>query len=110
MADLDTADDTMAVDAATAVAPIPATELAWSADLSVDDLALPRPWHAVQRTALGIFAVCIAIAGGVTVADRTETPKPPPADLATRPPEGGMKSGIFSGGLATRDTPASARY
>lgn len=48
-----------------------ASELAWSAaDDSDGGPAVLRPWRAVYRTALGVFAVCVAVAGAIVVGDR----------------------------------------
>lgn len=52
-----------------------ASELAWSAaDDSEDGPAFLRPWRAVYRTALGVFAVCVAVAGAIVVGDRHWSP------------------------------------
>lgn len=60
------ADVTAAVDAAdTQVAP----ELAWS-QADDDELELPRSWRPAVRIALGVFAACVAIAGGITAIDQ----------------------------------------
>ncbi len=60
------ADDTLAVDA---VATEAAPELAWSL-ADDDELELPRSWRPAIRIALGVFAACVAIAGGITAVDR----------------------------------------
>lgn len=66
MADPHAADVTAAVDAAdTQVAP----ELAWS-QADDDELELPRSWRPAVRIALGVFAACVAIAGGITAIDQ----------------------------------------
>lgn len=49
-----------------------ACELAWSA--ADDGPAVLRPWRAVYRTALGVFALCVAVAGAIVVGDRHWSP------------------------------------
>jgi hypothetical protein len=44
-------------------------QLAWSAADDADDLFLPGSWRPMCRNALG-FAVCVAVAGVITVVDR----------------------------------------
>lgn len=47
-----------------------AVELAWSVEAGDDDDPAPRSWHSVYRSAIGVFATCIAVAGAITVADQ----------------------------------------
>lgn len=60
------ADITAAVDAVETQA---APELAWSL-ADDDELDLPRSWRPAVRIALGVFAACVAIAGGITAIDQ----------------------------------------
>lgn len=78
------ADITTAVDA---VATEAAPELAWSL-ADDDELELPRSWRPAIRIALGVFAACVAIAGGITAVDRqwfSELRAPAPAVVAAAP-------------------------
>lgn len=79
-------DETAAVEAvetaiALDLAPTQAAELAWSSERpELDDLDVPlppmplpvepAPWRTVCRNALGVFSVCVAVAGAVTLVDR----------------------------------------
>ncbi len=79
------ADDTLAVDA---VATEAAPELAWSL-ADDDELDLPRSWRPAIRAAAGVFAACVAIAGGITAVDRqwfSELRAPAPAPAASQLP------------------------
>lgn len=58
--------DTAAVDAVETQA---APELAWS-EADDGELELPRSWRPAIRIALGVFAACVAIAGGITAIDQ----------------------------------------
>lgn len=60
------ADITTAVDAVDTEA---APELAWSL-ADDDELELPHSWRPAIRIALGVFAACVAIAGGITAIDQ----------------------------------------
>lgn len=60
------ADITTAVDAVDTEA---APELAWSL-ADDDELELARSWRPAIRIALGVFAACVAIAGGITAIDQ----------------------------------------
>lgn len=67
-------DETVAVEAAqTAVAldlaPTQAAELAWS-EAEPAEVELPRSWRPAIRAAVGVFATCVAVAGGITAVDR----------------------------------------
>lgn len=62
------------------LAPTQAAELAWSSEQpELGDLTPvppvplpvePAPWRTVCRNALGVFSVCVAVAGAVTLVDR----------------------------------------
>ncbi|TDK88801.1 DUF732 domain-containing protein [Mycobacterium paragordonae] len=83
------ADITAAVDAVETQA---APELAWSL-ADDDELDLPRSWRPTVRIALGVFAACVAIAGGITAIDqhwfsdlRTSAPASVAAPSSAAPP------------------------
>lgn len=61
-------------DGATAVVPdvataMASTQLAWS-EAEDGELDLPQSWRPAVRTAAGVFAACVAVAGAVTAVDR----------------------------------------
>lgn len=83
------ADITAAVDAVETQA---APELAWS-QADDDELDPPRSWRPAVRIALGVFAACVAVAGGITAVDQHWFSDPhAPAPVAAAPMTSGAAS------------------